>query len=72
MAGRKLVNIIPAEEAKRLKHCNGCNRDLPRDHFYRSVRGGVISKCKECWSKYQTNYRSRRKQKKQIPWSLTY
>lgn len=70
--GRLLLNKVPFVEAQFTKHCNGCNRDLPRDHFYRNVKGGLISRCKECCAKYQASYRDKKKKQKQISWYVDY
>jgi hypothetical protein len=30
------------------KECRGCGNLLPHDYFYRTSRGGIAGKCKEC------------------------
>lgn len=37
-----------------MKHCNGCNSDLPLTSFHKKGEGKYHSKCKKC-----VNYRSR-------------
>ena len=31
-----------------MKHCNGCNTDLPIDSFHKKGKAGIHSKCKTC------------------------